>query len=56
VGAFGAAFCARFAAKERERQADAWYEVARRLAASDPGPAIPAADGGQGLVSGQKDG
>ena len=60
VGAFSAAFCARFAAKERGRQADAWYEVARRLAPPPTGltdaSANPDADGGQGLVSGPQDG
>ena len=56
VGAFAAAFCARFAARERERQADAWYETARRLAAHEAGPVIPAPEGGQGVVSGREGG
>ncbi len=57
VGAFAAVFFARFASKERQRQADAWYELADRLAGSledpDEGSRIPGKTGGQGLVSGR---
>lgn len=56
VGAFAAAFCARFAAKERERQADAWYDVARRLAASAVVTPNPEVLDGQRLVSGPQGG
>lgn len=60
LGAFAALFCARFASKERGRQADAWYDVARRLAAPGEGSredsGIPSDPGGQGLVSGRQGG